>query len=46
MGEFESRLKILNKDLLTLLKLPGSHHLHLDPETAPQCAEVIKSYLK
>jgi hypothetical protein len=39
-------LKILNsKGLLTSLKLPGSHHLHLDPGYAAITADVIATHL-
>jgi len=44
--EFQDRTKILtDKGLLTLVTLPGSHHLHLDPDHAPKVAETINLFL-
>lgn len=45
--DFDERAGILNeKGLFTDIVLPGSHHLHLDPETAPKAAETIFEFLK
>ena len=44
---FASRMELLkSKQLLTHTVLEGSHHLHLDAETAVKCGEVIYEFLQ
>ena len=35
-----------NKGILSRIKLPGSHHIHLDPTYAPATAKVIVEFLE
>ena len=40
------RLQLLkDKNLLTHRILKGSHHLHLDPESATECSNIIGDFL-
>jgi hypothetical protein len=47
-GDYDARLKVmLDKpgNQLKVVKIPGSHHLHLDQDTAPLCAEHVFNFL-
>lgn len=45
-NDYHTRYDILEKKgLLTNITMKGSHHLHLDEETAPICAKHIHDFL-
>lgn len=45
-ADMKAHTEILHKkDLLKHITLPGSHHLHVDPKTAPKVAEVVVDFL-
>ena len=46
IADYEVRKQILiEKNLLDYIQLPGSHHLHLDPETSDLVHDEIDKFL-